>query len=132
MLSSPNIKYPSVNAFSASLQSQDIQVQKSCLTILSQIFKQSAIQVSVPYIQATAPQVIQWCLQQKVNHPTNEQQLQLAVESLQLLETMLEIAEVDKNADGKLNYEEFIILFSQWYVVWFDSFLRFCKQYIIY
>ena len=96
MLSVPNIKYPSVNAFSSSLQSSDIQVQKSCLKILSQIFKEASIQVSVPYIQATSPQVIQWCLQQKVNHPTSEQELVLAVESLQLLETLLDIAESDK------------------------------------
>jgi len=96
MLSAANIKYPSVNAFSSSLQSQDIQVQKSCLKILSQIFKEAAIQVSVPYIQATSPQVIQWCLQQKVNHPTSEQELILAAESLQLLETLLDIAEADK------------------------------------
>merc|ERR1719495_2531138 len=96
MLSVPNIKYPSVNAFSSSLQSQDIQVQKSCLKILSQIFKQAPIQTSVPYIQATSPQVIQWCLQQDVNHPSSELELFLALESLQLLETLLEIAETDK------------------------------------
>jgi len=96
MLSTPNIKYPSVNAFSSSLQSQDIHVQKSCLKILSQIFKQASIQTSVPYIQATSPQVIQWCLQQNVNHPTSEPELHLALESLQLLETLLEIAETDK------------------------------------
>merc|ERR1711915_356014 len=96
MLSVANIKYPSVNAFSSSIQSQDILVQSSCLRILSQIFKEAPIQVSVPYIQATSPQVIQLCLRQKVNHPNNEDELKLAIESLQLLETLLEIAESDK------------------------------------
>ena len=63
---------------------------------MSKIFKEASLQISVPYIQASAPQVIQWCLQQKVNHPTTEAELMLAAESLQLLETLIDIAEVDK------------------------------------
>ena len=38
-VSSPNIKYPCVNAFSACLQSRDVQIQTEAIKILSEIFR---------------------------------------------------------------------------------------------
>lgn len=92
LLLAPNIKYPAINAFSTSLGSEDLVVRTSCLNILSDIFREANITVSVPYIHALAPQVIQWCVKQTVNHPTSEQELQLALGCLQLLETLLSVA----------------------------------------
>ena len=38
-VSSPNIKYPCVNAFSACLQSSDVHIQTAAIKILSEIFR---------------------------------------------------------------------------------------------
>ena len=58
LLLAPNIKYPAINAFSTSLGSEHVVVRTSCLNILSDIFREANITVSVPYIHALAPQVI--------------------------------------------------------------------------
>ena len=38
-VSSPNIKYPCVNAFSACIQSRDVHIQTAAIKILSEIFR---------------------------------------------------------------------------------------------
>lgn len=98
LVSSPHIKYPCVNAFSASLQSRHVGVVTRALKILSEIVKQANISVSLTYIQATAPQVVKMSLGQQVNHPTSQQELALALECLSFLESLLDIAESDKKS----------------------------------
>ena len=45
-VSSPNIKYPCVNAFSACLQSRDVQIQTAAIKILSEIFRLALISIA--------------------------------------------------------------------------------------
>lgn len=97
-VSSPNIMYPCVNAFSACLQSRDVQIQTAAIKILSEIFREANIENSVTYLQATAPQVITMALGQNLNHPTDQAELRLALESLVFLESMLQIAEAERKS----------------------------------
>ena len=108
MVSSANIKYPCINAFSSSLQSANKLVQISAVKILTEIirfvrgqritiwitdyflFREANINISAPYIQSTAPQIIKLCLGQKLNHPQDQDDLKLALESIIFTETMLE------------------------------------------
>jgi len=90
MVSSANIKYPCINAFSSSLQSANKLVQISAVKILTEIIREANINISAPYIQSTAPQIIKLCLGQKLNHPQDQDDLKLALESIIFTETMLE------------------------------------------
>jgi len=98
MVRSANIKYPCVNAFSSALQSRDLVVQTSALNILSEIFRLGNINISVIYIQATAPQVVKLCLGQKLNNPSDQLEQKVAVESLSFIESMFEIAKQEQKS----------------------------------
>lgn len=100
MLAKPNIIYPAINAFSSSLQSPHIQVQTNCLKILSEILRlrRGSRGMSLNFLQATGPVVLRWCLDQKINHPSCEGELCLALECLVFLESMMEVAEVEKRS----------------------------------
>ena len=50
------------------------------------------------YLQATAPQVITMALGQNLNHPADQAELRLALESLVFLESMLQIAEAERKS----------------------------------
>ena len=54
------------------------------------LFREANINISAPYIQSTAPQIIKLCLGRKLNHPQDQDDLKLALESIIFTETMLE------------------------------------------
>ena len=61
-------------------------------------FREASLENSVTYIQATAPQIIKMSLGQNLNHPESQAELELALECLVFLESMLEIAEVERKS----------------------------------
>ena len=97
MLAMPDARYPAVNAFSASLQSSDVQVRTRCLGLVCALTKESPRAVALPYIQALAPQVIQWCLGPALALPATAPDLLLALTSLDLLDCLLAMV-LDKEA----------------------------------
>ena len=99
LLASPDTKYPAVNAFSASLQSPDIQVQVRSVALVCQLGRDSPRAVALPYMQALAPQVIQWCLSPSLPLPSSPEELALALGCLELLDTLLAMALREKQAD---------------------------------
>lgn len=92
LLETPNTKYPAVNAFSTSLRSQDLQVQIRTLSLLCSLCRAAPRSVALPYVQALAPQVIQWCLGPTLPLPNTEAELSLALGCLDLLDTLLSVA----------------------------------------
>jgi len=95
-LASPNIKYPAINAFSSSIQSPNILVRRKCVQTLSLIFQHGEPSISVPYIHALAPRVIEWLLGKQVRNPQDEISLALVLDSLQMVEVLLVITEPQK------------------------------------
>ena len=61
-------------------------------------FREASLENSVTYIQATAPQIIKMSLGQNLNHPESQAELELALECLVFLESMLEIAEAERKS----------------------------------
>ena len=61
-------------------------------------FREASLDNSVTYIQATAPQIIKMSLGQNLNHPESQAELELALECLVFLESMLEIAEAERKS----------------------------------
>ena len=50
------------------------------------------------YIQSSAPQIIKLCLGQKLNHPIDQDDLKLALESIIFTEIMLDIVAAEQKS----------------------------------
>ena len=96
-ISNSIVKYPILNAFSIVMQHQDVLVRRKCIKILNQIYRVERSEVSVPFIQATAPIIIRILLGPDVKTKVgSEDQLSLHADCLETLELLIVKSHPDK------------------------------------
>jgi len=91
-----NVKYPALNAFLTILQNCNIETKRQCIKILQQIYSFDNMQISVPYIQCTAPSIIRILLDPEVRGLDSPLQLALHCDALETIEILLFKAHPDK------------------------------------
>ncbi|KAL1474253.1 hypothetical protein MTO96_038124, partial [Rhipicephalus appendiculatus] len=92
-----NLQYPCINLFKHGLLKEDV-VQLWCVQTLRSIFQHQDRSVSTPYIHSLGPRVVETllhCADDLGNTTENELRLNVALECLQTLETLLAAAPAD-------------------------------------
>uniref|UniRef100_L7LUE3 LAA1-like C-terminal TPR repeats domain-containing protein n=1 Tax=Rhipicephalus pulchellus TaxID=72859 RepID=L7LUE3_RHIPC len=101
-----NLQYPCINLFKHGLLKEDV-VQLWCVQTLRSIFQHQDRSVSTPYIHSLGPRVVETllhCADDLGNTTENELRLNVALECLQTLETLLAAAPADGKAHMMLLY----------------------------
>ncbi|XP_037575108.1 HEAT repeat-containing protein 5B-like isoform X1 [Dermacentor silvarum] len=101
-----NLQYPCINLFKHGLLKEDM-VQLWCVQTLRSIFQHQDRSVSTPYIHSLGPRVVETllhCADDLGNSTGNDLRLNVALECLQTLETLLAAAPTDGKAHMMLLY----------------------------
>lgn len=98
-VTSANVKYPALNAFSSILQSPSIEMRRRCLKILQQIYNIENNKICVPYIQSTAPFIIRTLLQSQVRCIEDDLQLVLNSDSLDTIEILINKSQTENKSE---------------------------------
>ena len=96
VVTASTVKYPILNAFSNVLQQADVLVKRQCIKILHQIYRVERSEVSVPFIQATAPIIIRFLLNAEVKKVDSLEKLGLHSDALETLEILIVKSHPDK------------------------------------
>ncbi|XP_037078584.1 HEAT repeat-containing protein 5B-like [Pollicipes pollicipes] len=89
----PALQYPCVNEYTTCLQADSIQVRFHCVRTVRSIFAHADRAVSTPYIQALAPRLLQQLHVSAGAAPPSELELQLQLEQLGCLETLVTVCD---------------------------------------
>ncbi|XP_065200390.1 HEAT repeat-containing protein 5B isoform X2 [Planococcus citri] len=92
----PNLQYPCINYFRHCFQSENIQVRMKCVQTLKHLFNHSDKTVSNGYILALAPRLVEYLHLEPTKCPNSELELQLSIEVINAVESLIRLAEPDK------------------------------------
>ena len=112
-VSSPNIQYPAINAFTQGLQSNNYYVRHRCVLTLQSIFAHNDRAVALPYVQGLAPRIVEYLLDSESREIKSEIELLLVVESLNMVEILVKLVEEEEEKKSQLLSFLIPILISQ-------------------
>eukprot|EP00095_Tigriopus_kingsejongensis_P009914 maker-scaffold1364_size45483-snap-gene-0.13 protein:Tk09914 transcript:maker-scaffold1364_size45483-snap-gene-0.13-mRNA-1 annotation:"heat repeat-containing protein 5b" len=86
---SPNIQYPSINAFSQALGSSNPVVRLKCAQTLNSIFHHKQKAISVPYIHSLLPKILAYLMSESARAVKTSEDLLFTSECLRVVENLL-------------------------------------------
>ncbi|XP_067680006.1 HEAT repeat-containing protein 5B-like isoform X1 [Haliotis asinina] len=92
----PALLEPTLEIYKEALQSDNNELKVKCVQAFVSILQHSDTQVATPYIHALAPKVIEFLYSVASSRPKSDLELTLVLESLRVLETLVNLAEDSK------------------------------------
>lgn len=89
VICSPNILYPSINAFTQCFQSPSPVVRQKCVRTLQSIFRHPDREVSVPYVRTLSQSIFEYLLDESSRAVKSEEELLLTLECVKIAELMV-------------------------------------------
>lgn len=94
LAATPSLKFPCINHFRQCLQNEhNLIVKLKCIQTMRSIFVNADLMAATPYIHALAPRVIEGLYAADAKHPKNELELNITLESITTVETLISLAE---------------------------------------
>lgn len=121
VVSTSSLQYPCINHFRQCLQSENLSVKLKCIQTIRSIFARADLKISTPYIHTLAPRIIEVLYVETASQPRSELELQILLESILTVETLIELAEPQNR---KCKNQFYLSIF------WFESVFFFCNNLI--
>lgn len=94
IVSTPNLKFPSINHFQQCLQCESNPLVKlKCIQTVRSIFVNAETKVATPYIHALAPKIVEALCAPESKEPKNDIELNILLESITTVEALITLTE---------------------------------------
>ncbi len=104
----PNVQWPAINAFTQGICSDDATVKRKAVQTLHSIFQRPERMVSVPYIHALAPRMLEFLLDETSREVKTESDLQFTFECCQAMEGLLKLLSREET-EKRVQLLEFLV-----------------------